>query len=46
MDFLSEYVKEYIDNCPHCIMAKKGNIIKPKAKVIITKGPLERGGIG
>ena len=42
MDFLSEYVKEYIDNCPHCIMAKKGNIIKPKAKVIITKGPLER----
>ena len=42
MDFLSEDVKDYIDNCPQCIMTKKGNVIKPKAKVIITKGPLER----
>ena len=41
-DYLSEDVKEYIDNCPQCIMAKKGIKIKPKAKVIITKGPLER----
>jgi len=41
-DYLSEDVKEYIDNCPQCIMTKKGIMIKPKSKVIITKGPLER----
>ena len=35
-------IKEFIDNCPQCIMAKKSNIIKQKNKVIITKGPLER----
>ena len=41
-DYLSEDVKEYIDNCPQRIMTKKGITIKPKSKVIITKGPLER----
>ena len=41
-DFLSEDAKDYIDSCPQCIMAKKGTLIKPKAKDIITKGPLER----
>lgn len=35
-------IKEFIDNCPQCIMVKKGNLIKQKNKVIITKGPLER----
>ena len=35
-------VKEFIDNCKECILAKKGKCIKPKDKIIITKGPLDR----
>jgi hypothetical protein len=35
-------VKDFIDNCPQCILAKKGKSIKPKDKIIITKGPLDR----
>ena len=31
-------VKDFIDNCPQCILAKKGKSIKPKDKIIITKG--------
>lgn len=35
-------VKNYIKNCPNCILAKAGKTINTKSKVIITKGLLER----
>jgi hypothetical protein len=35
-------IKEFINNFSKCIMAKNGKFIKPKSKMIIAKGPLER----
>ena len=37
-----EDIKEFINNCSKCIMAKNGKFIKPKTKMIIAKGHLER----
>lgn len=31
-------IKDFIDNCPQCILAKKAKSIIPKDKIIITKG--------
>ena len=35
-------IKEFIDNCTQCILAKKGKRIHTENKIIITKGPLYR----
>ena len=35
-------IKEFIDNCTKCILAKKGKRIHTENKIIITKGPLYR----
>ena len=37
-----EDIKEFINKCSKCIIPKNGKFIKPKSKIIIAKGPLER----
>ena len=37
-----EDIKEFINKCSKCIIPKNGKSIKPKSKIIIAKGPLER----
>ena len=39
---LLEDVKEFIGECPKCVLAKKGKKINNKINQIIPKGPLER----
>ena len=37
-----EDIKEFINKYSKCIIAKNGKFIKPKSKIIMEKGPLER----